>query len=159
MCESLCKGYNCLKAKCTQRIMLIANILAVILIWGCIILRILSFDKNRKEGYINTQEFIIIVFMSPFQFFFSVLILLAELKKVLWVRMYFNFLDSRRGRGCFIIFITLTLFDGFAQYRGLTIILGIVLLVIGFLNILLFCRQQSDGDVEIVYDSKSKQNV
>ena len=149
MCDCFCKGVDCLKAKCTHRMMSFVNIFAVLLIWCCLILRIMSYHDSRKDSNVDAKESMIIIFMTPFQFFFSILLLLAELKKVVFVREFFYFLDSKRGRGMFIIFITMTLFDNFDKYRALTVIFGITLLIIGILNVFLFCGQSSDGIYQI----------
>ena len=71
MCEKCTDGIMCIKAKCTHKMIMLLNIFAVILIWSCIILRIASYDKNRKAGDVNAKESIIIIFMTSFQIFLN----------------------------------------------------------------------------------------
>ena len=52
MCQ---KCIKCLKARCTHRTMTFVNILAVFLIWACIVLRIFSYDRNTKDGEVNAK--------------------------------------------------------------------------------------------------------
>jgi hypothetical protein len=76
--------------------------------------------------------------MTPFQAAFLVLLILAELKNQK-VRLYFGFLDSKRGRGLFMILLVFTFFDNSAKNHFLQIILGVILLVIGLINIIIQC--------------------
>jgi hypothetical protein len=132
--------------------MFFVNIVAVVLIWACIIFRIANYHKIRtNDGDPGPALGVSIICMTPFQFFFSILLLLAELKKVLVVREFFYFLDSKRGRGAFIVFITLTLLDNGTDGNAPAIICAVALLVIGTLNMFLFCYEGSDGLVDITF--------
>jgi hypothetical protein len=146
MCKKFYEGLKCLKAKCTHKAMFITNIVAVAIIWVCIILRIVAYHKSRMDNDHRTSTGVSIVLMTPFQLGFSILLLLAEIRKYLIVRKFLNFLDSNRGRGCFLIFITLTLLD---HGSILAIFLCIALLIIGILNIFLFLYESSDGILDI----------
>lgn len=152
MCEKFCDGIKCLKAKCTHKVMMIVNLVAVLLIWVCIIFRIKKYhDIRQEDGDPGPALGVAIICMTPFHIFFSILLLLAEIKKVLIVREFFYFLDSKRGRGAFIVFITLTLLDKGAEGNAIAIICAIVLIVIGLLNMFLFCHESSDGIVDIKF--------
>ncbi len=73
-----------------------------------------------------------------------ILLILAELKNK-WVRLYFSFLDSKRGRGLFMIMLVFTFFDNSAKDHFLQILLGVILLVIGIINLIIQCQSSSDN--------------
>jgi hypothetical protein len=131
--------------------MMVLNIASVAIILTCIILRIYYYHSETKNPEIGAKDkpgmFVLftIIFTFPFHVLSGVMILLAELKNQ-WVRLYFNFLDSKRGRGFFLLLITLTLFDDTIKGHGILIVLGILLLVIVFLNLVVGWGISSDND-------------
>jgi len=92
----------------------------------------------------STQVLIAIIFMTPFQVLFLVLLVLSELKNQ-WVRTYFNFLDSKRARGLFMIMLAFTFLDTSARDHFVEIILAIILVSIGFINTIIGWGVSSDN--------------
>jgi hypothetical protein len=111
------------------------NLFAVILMVICIIMRF------TYLGEVNLFFTILTIYLIVF----LVLLVLAELKRMT-VRIYFNFLDTKVGRGIFIMFLTLLIME---KDSGLEIGMGIVLLIIALFNIFLGWGEGSDSGLTL----------
>mmetsp|Transcript_41255 Transcript_41255/g.30331 ORF Transcript_41255/g.30331 Transcript_41255/m.30331 type:complete len:187 (+) Transcript_41255:130-690(+) len=134
-----------------------------------IALRILFYVDDRKEevsvstgGTVvidNSEEekqvLVSIIFMTPVQVFFCVIFLLAELKKP-QVLKYFNFIQHRRARGAFLILIAVTYLDGVAGKRFIALIIDLVLIAIGFIDLIVGQTSQ-EVVLKVSLESKNKQ--
>jgi drug/metabolite transporter (DMT)-like permease len=105
-----------------------------------IVLRFMSFKSETDLFF----------FLLTFYLFgFSALLILAELN-IRRVVVYVEFLNGRIGKGLYVVFVGLLLFD---ETRKWDMIFAIVMVLVGFLNILLGCMRDSkhdykDGDSE-----------
>ena len=154
MCQKCCDCLKKIRNKCTDRLMLILNLGAALLIIACLVLRIVYYKQAKQVGKADTSQIMTIALMTPFQFLFSIMLILAEVK-VQKVRLYFNFLDSKRGRGFFISLITLTLFDDTYKSHILLIIFSIVLMSIAFINEVVGWGVSSDNGAPLFSKSAS----
>ena len=64
--------------------------------------------------------------------------------KVEKIRLYVNFLDSKLGRGCFMVFISSLIL----QNDPVEVIVFLITFIIGSLNLLIGCKQGSDAKKE-----------
>ena len=105
------KGVDTIKVKCTDKVLRIANLVAVggLFFWG--ILRFLS-----SLGLIGTGGFqLFLLFTSIYFLIFVAMLgfawLEGENKYGIMVRTYFNFLDKIIGKGLFLIFLSMILVE------------------------------------------------
>ena len=126
--------------KFNGRLPLIMNLFACLLMLICIILRfyyIATLDKDVAP----TSRLGFFVILTIYLLIFLCLIVAAEFKRER-PRLYFDFLDSKRGRACFIAFTMLLILEvsGAAE-----IILGIVVFVIAILGAIAGWYEGRDG--------------
>ena len=107
--------------------MLIVNLLACAMLLVCIAFRFVY----MVDG---TFAFFFIV-LSIYLVGFTGALILAEFKMER-VRLYLNFLDTKFGRGFFMIFLALLILEDHA----IEIVLFICINVIGILNLIIGCR-------------------
>lgn len=112
--------------------MMVINLLACAMILVCVAFRFVY----MADG---TLAFFFIV-LSVYLAAFTIALVLAEFK-IERVRLYINFLDSKFGRGSFMIFLALLILEN----RALEVILFLCICAIGVLNMIIGCRQGSDG--------------
>lgn len=98
----------------------------------CVALRFLNISNNSVVFFY--------IVLSVYLVAFVIGLALAEFK-VEKVREYVNFLDTKFGRGSFIIFTALLILEGYV----VQILIFIALCVIGVVNMLVGCKQGSDG--------------
>ena len=79
--------------------------------------------------------------MTFYLLIFLIILVLAEIRNKT-IRKYFNFLDGKIGRGCFIFFIGLLVF---VENRPMEIIFGIIIAIIAVINCIFGWGQKSDG--------------
>ena len=70
------------------------------------------------------------IILTVYLILFIVILVLSEFRNRR-IRKYFNFLDSKIGRGCFILFMGLLVF---IKDRPMEIIFGIIILIIAVAN-------------------------
>ena len=112
-----------LQGRCNDRLMMVTNLIASALIVVCIVLRfIYLIDKKTANVFFILLTIYLIIFL--------VIFVLAEVRNRR-IRKYFNFLDSKIGRGCFLLFLGLLVF---LRKRWVEIIIGIIIVVIAVAN-------------------------
>jgi hypothetical protein len=111
---------------CSLKVIKALNYATVLIIAANAILRFFNFDKVTDPFY-----FILTFYML----FFAALLLIAEIgiKRIL---VYIEFLNGRMGKGLYIIFIGLLMFDD--KFK-LDMLFGIAVFLVGIFNILLSC--------------------
>ena len=85
---------------------------------------------NSKEYTENTSGFYYI--LVAFICIFTLLLVLAEFRS-LWARSTFSFLETKVGRGIFIIFIALMIPQ---TNNGVSIAMSVIANLIGFFNVI-----------------------
>lgn len=131
-CPCVDRFASYIQTKCGERAIIALNILACVMILVCVAFRFVYVSEG------DTRFFFII--LSIYLAFFVGCLLLAEFK-IERVRKYINFLDTKFGRGVFMIFIALLILENHA----LEILLFIAICIIGMINIMIGCKQGSDG--------------
>jgi multidrug transporter EmrE-like cation transporter len=98
-----------------------------------IILRFLDFKSETDPFF----------FLLTFYLFgFSALLILAEFN-IRRVIVYVEFLNGRIGKGLYVVFVGLLLFD---ETRKWDMVFSIIMVLVGFFNILLGCMRDSKHD-------------
>ncbi len=120
------------ETRCSDRAMIILNLLACAMILVCTIFRFVYVAQGNYQGTDQSRIGFFII-LSIYLIIFTLFLILAELKNVR-VRMYVNFLDGKFGRGMFFIFLGLLIVSNTA---ALEIVLSLCVLVIGSLNVLI----------------------
>ncbi|CDW89845.1 UNKNOWN [Stylonychia lemnae] len=135
-CTACCPHFDRLatwcQSKISERCMLIFNILACLMLLTCVAFRFVY----MADG---TLAFFYII-LSVYLVAFTLGLILAEFK-VEKVRLYVNFLDTKFGRGIFMIFLSLLILEEHA----IEVILFLCIMAIGILNMIVGCKQGSDG--------------
>lgn len=106
---------------------MIMNLLACIMILVCVALRFVYMSQGDFKFFAIILSIYLVIFVGG--------LALAEFK-VQKVRTYVNFLDSKFGRGAFIIFLALLILEN----EVVEIILFIVIAVIGIINMIVGCN-------------------
>lgn len=141
------------ETRCSDRAMIILNLVACAMILICTAFRFVYVAQGNYDGTDQSRIGFFII-LSIYLFIFTVFQILAELKNVR-VRLYMNFLDGKFGRGLFFIFLGLLIIS---STSALEIVLSLCVLAIGSLNMLIGWTQGSDGkDAIIVWDNRRKQ--
>ena len=125
-----------IQSKLSDKCMTILNIIAVILILISIVMRFVYVGR-KEEGAAN----LFFVILTIYLVLFIAIFVLAEFRNRI-VRKYFNFLDGKFGRGCFIMFMALLILG---RAKAMEIIFGILIIIIAFANCLMGWGQESDG--------------
>ena len=99
-CIKTCQG------KCNDRLMMITNFVAAGLIIVCIVFRFYYMSTSNEDV---KQKSIFFILLTFYLIIFLIILILAEIRNRI-IRKYFNFLDGKIGRGCFIFFIGLLVF-------------------------------------------------
>lgn len=112
------------------------NIIGYVLIVGVVAWRLFRVSL----GNVGSTQIFFYVVLSIYLVAFAVALFLAEIK-VIKVRLYLNFLDSKTGRGLFMILISALILENYA----VEIILFCIILVFGSINVIIGCKQGSDS--------------
>lgn len=109
------------------------NFLSALMMIADIVLRFMAF-KDETDPF-----FFLLTF---YLFGFSSLLILAELN-IRRVIVYVEFLNGRIGKGVYIVFVGLLIFD---ENRRADMAFAIVIVLVGFFNILVGCMRDSKYD-------------
>eukprot|EP00347_Sterkiella_histriomuscorum_P023824 403333260 len=135
-CTACCPHFDKLaswcQAKCSDRMMLVLNLLACAMILVCVAFRFVYMNDGSLAFFF--------IVLSVYLAAFTVALVLAEFK-VERVRTYINFLDTKFGRGVFMIFLAMLILEN----RALEVILFLCIVAIGIVNMIVGCKQGSDG--------------
>ena len=138
MCVSFFGPYRTLYlTKFGGRLPLALNLLACIMMLILIILRFYYVSLNT----IPTSRVVFFIILSIYELLFIGLLVAAEFKAQR-PRLYFDFLDSKIGRGGFIAFTMLLILE---VSKAAEIILGIIVFSIALLGIIGGWGEGSDG--------------
>ena len=137
MCMICGNMRNFILTKLSGRLPLIMNLFACVLMLICIGLRFYYVSLNAVPQ--NRVAFFVI--LSIYELIFIGLIIAAEFKSER-PRLYFDFLDSKVGRGGFIAFTMLLILE---VSLAAEIIMGIVVFVIALIGIISGWYEDSDG--------------
>ena len=115
---------------CLHRILQVVNILSILGLLADTIVRFTLFTKG-DEAPKDPFFYLLTVYMVPFCF----LLICAEFK---WTRVlkYVQFLGYQHGKGLFLVFIALLLFDTNYPIDAIT---SIVVTFVGFFNMITAC--------------------
>lgn len=134
-CEKLMNSCKTCRLKCNDKLMVVLNLIACVMIVVCGVMRFVYFKE--KKANINIFDPILSIYI----FLFIIILVLAEFRVIL-IRKYFNFLDRKMGRGWFILFMGLLILE---KVTALEIILGIFILLIAVINMIVGWGEPSDG--------------
>lgn len=130
-CTACCPHFDkCavwLQSKLSDRVLIAINLIICALLLLCVAFRFVYINEG------DTRFFFII--LSIYLVLFVVGLILAEFKFQM-VRKYVNFLDSKFGRGCFMIFLAFLILENHA----LEIISFIVIIIVGIMNMIIGCK-------------------
>lgn len=127
------------KNVCTDRLQLIANIIAcAILLLGAIIRLIFSF----QYGYFRVLFFFLTLFYLSFIVLLGLSLLPSQNKVSIFVRTYFNFLDNCCGKGLFILFLSMIMVE---QAEWYLIIMTIITCFIAVIDLIIGCKEAKEG--------------
>lgn len=129
--------------------MMVMNIIGYVLILGVVAFRFYRVSLSSSD---SPQLFFYIV-LSIYLVAFAVALFLAELK-INKVRLYINFLDSKTGRGIFMVFISALILED----APVEIVLFLVICLIGLINVLIGCKQGSDSKEALEGKGASQQS-
>ena len=121
-CPCCDKVHSFIERRCTDRMMIAMNIIACAMMVVCIVFRFVYFAKGGNTFFFLVLTIYLAIFLT--------LEILAEFK-IQRVRTYFDFLDTKWGRGWFILFIALLVLE---KETALEVILCILTIVIALLN-------------------------
>ena len=113
----------------------IFNYVACLLLALSVVLRILDFGKSTNPFFYLLTFYLV---------GFGALLIISELriKKIITLVM---FLNSRFGKGIYLVFIGLILFD---EDRKSDMAISIITVLIGFFNIMISCMRKGAGREE-----------
>ena len=115
------------QSKLSERLILIMNILACVMLLVCVAFRFVYMTDGSPAFFYA----ILSVYIAAF----TIALVLAEFK-IEKVRVYINFLDGKYGRGVFMIFLSLLILEG----KALDVILFLCIFAIGVTNMIIGCR-------------------
>ncbi len=134
-CNACCPCFDrmalYLQTKCSEKMIMVMNIIGYVLIVGVVAWRLFRVSVGAVD---STRIFFYIV-LSVYLVAFAVALFLAEIK-LQKVRLYLNFLDSKTGRGVFMIFISALILEN----APVEIILFCIIAVFGSINVLIGCK-------------------
>jgi hypothetical protein len=116
--------------------MIALNLVAAALMITCVVFRFIYYTDNGASEF-KFFSFILTIYLA----LFVILLVLAEFR-VQKIRTYFDVLDSKWGRGWFILFIALLVLE---VHTALEVILCILAILIALFNMLVGWNQGSDG--------------
>ena len=112
------------------RLVKILNYICALLLLTCCVLRSIDFVKSKDPFF----------FLLTFYLFgFTTLLIIAEIK-VRRVIVYVEILNTRLGKGFYILFVGLLLFD---EKRKTDMLIAIFIVLIGLFNVLVACMRET----------------
>ena len=130
-CTACCPHFDRMavwcQSKISERVIRVMNILCCVMLLVCVAFRFVYMTDGSPAFFY--------AILSVYIALFTIALGLAEFK-VNKVREYISFLDTKYGRGVFMIFLSLLILEGHA----LDVILFLCIFAIGVTNMIIGCR-------------------